>query len=244
MQSESIAKLSEALAKAQGEMGHAHKAADNPFFKSKYADLPAVIDAARPHLSNHGLSVVQVTDITPDGITLVTQLSHSSGEWIRGTYPVRPVKQDPQGFGSALTYARRYAYQSMVGIATSTDDDDGNAASGNSTKPESAASQQRKFNAFIEKAKTCLSPSGFLTQNRIEILEMKDSSPEPDLTMINIVKALTTPFTILLESCDDPDELSGDEQIFLDTLKKYYELGHKELLSDIRKRKDELELKA
>jgi len=243
MQSESIAKLSEALAKAQGEMGHAQKAADNPFFKSKYADLPAVIDAARSHLSKYGLSVIQVTDFTPDGISLITQLNHSSGEWIRGSYPVRPVKQDPQGFGSALTYARRYAYQSMVGIATSLDDDDGNAASGNSIKPESAASQQRKFNAFVEKAKTCVSPSAFLTQNRIDILEMKDSSPEPDLTMVHIVKALTIPFLILLESCDDPAELSGKEQVFLDTLKKYYELGHKELLSDIRKRKEELEQK-
>jgi hypothetical protein len=137
-QTESIAKLADALAKAQAETQHASKSAENPFFKSKYADLPAIIDAARPHLTKHGLSVTQPTDFDETGIFVITQISHSSGEWVRGYYPVRPTKNDPQGVGSALTYARRYSYQSLVGIATSADDDDGNAASvpnGNGAKP-------------------------------------------------------------------------------------------------------------
>jgi hypothetical protein len=128
-QSESIIKLAESLAKAQGEMGHAHKGADNPFFKSKYSDLSTVIDAARPYLTKNNLSIVQFTDFDESGMKLITMMCHPSGEWIKGYYPIRPIKTDPQAFGSAITYARRYAYQAMVGIASAMDDDDGNAAS-------------------------------------------------------------------------------------------------------------------
>lgn len=134
-QSNSIKKLATALSKAQAEMQHAKKAEDNPFFKSKYADLPAVIDVARPLLAKNGLSVSQMTDVDENGkITLITQLMHSSGEWIRGYYPVNPVKTDPQAIGSAITYARRYSFCAVIGVAATGEDDDGNAASGH--KPD------------------------------------------------------------------------------------------------------------
>lgn len=129
--SDSINELATALSKAQGEMGHAGKTADNPFFKSKYADLSAVIDAARPALAKHGLSVVQIPDVDAEGnVTLITQLCHASGQWIRSWYPVKPVKADPQGLGSAITYSRRYAYSAITGVAAADEDDDDNAASG------------------------------------------------------------------------------------------------------------------
>ena len=129
--SESIGKLAEALAKAQGEIEHAAKVADNPFFKSKYADLPAIYDVSRKALAGNGLAVVQATDIESDGsVMLVTTLMHSSGEWTRSWYPVKPVKNDPQGLGSAMTYSRRYTYSAIVGVAAMNEDDDGNAASG------------------------------------------------------------------------------------------------------------------
>ncbi len=134
-QSESIAKLSEALAKAQGVMEGASKDSSNPFFKSKYADLSAVWDACRKPLSDNGLSVVQTSDFIPDHPEMVcieTILCHSSGEWIRGRLAVKPVKPDPQSVGSCITYLRRYSLQSMVGIAP--EDDDGNAASGQGAK--------------------------------------------------------------------------------------------------------------
>jgi len=128
MKSESIKELAAALSKAQGLFDHAKKDVSNAFFKSKYADLASVIDAAKKPLSEHGLAVVQVVDVSDDGITyLETTLMHSSGEWINGRYPILPIKSDPQSFGSALTYARRYAFSAMTGIAA--DDDDGNAAS-------------------------------------------------------------------------------------------------------------------
>jgi hypothetical protein len=130
-QSESIAKLSEALAKAQGVMEGASKDSNNPFFKSKYADLSSVWDACRKPLSDNGLSVVQTADFIPehpDMVCLETILCHSSGEWIKGKLAVKPVKSDPQSVGSCITYLRRYSLQSIVGIAP--EDDDGNAASG------------------------------------------------------------------------------------------------------------------
>lgn len=140
-QSAEIKELAKALVSAQGEMKMAEKSAQNPFFKSNYADLPAVIESTRPALTKNGLSVVQSTDLTEKGdFVLVTLLLHVSGQWIGGVYPLRPQKADPQGYGSAITYARRYAYQAMVCGASADDDDDGNAATGH---PQSAASNGR-----------------------------------------------------------------------------------------------------
>ena len=124
--------LNKALAKCQGEIIPASKDSDNPFFKSKYADLSAILDAVRKPLQNNGLSITQTTKYENQIIILITTLRHESGEEVSGEYPVIPLKQDPQGFGSALTYARRYALQSILMVAAE-DDDDGNAAS--QTKP-------------------------------------------------------------------------------------------------------------
>ena len=126
--SSSIDKLAASLAKAQSEMAKAHKDKKNPFFKSTYADLAACWDACRDPLSKNGLAVVQVPAATDAGVMLTTILMHSSGQWVSGTLPVNPVKDDPQGMGSALTYARRYGLCALVGISPA--DDDGNAASG------------------------------------------------------------------------------------------------------------------
>lgn len=126
IKSETINELATALSKAQGEMSAAKKDTTNPFFKSKYADLSSVWEAARGPLSKNGLSVVQTTNPT-DGksVELVTALLHSSGQWITGTMVMIPTKQDPQGLGSCITYMRRYALSAILGI--SQDDDDANA---------------------------------------------------------------------------------------------------------------------
>lgn len=127
--SESIAALAAALAKAQGEMGAAKKESVNPHFRSKYADLAAVWEAARGPLSRNGLAIVQACEPSDSGVRLTTMLMHSSGEWISGAISVPVAKADAQGIGSALTYARRYALASTLGIAAD-EDDDGNAAVG------------------------------------------------------------------------------------------------------------------
>lgn len=131
--SPTVAELAKALCKAQGKMTHAIREANNPFFRSKYADLASVVEASRPALVANGLSVVQYTQ----GNTLFTMLLHESGEWIRGSIELKPMRQqkdagwvaaeDPQSYGSCITYARRYAMAAITGVAT--DDDDGNAAS-------------------------------------------------------------------------------------------------------------------
>ncbi len=128
----SINELAAALSKAQAEIKGATKDSKNTFFKSSYADLASVWEACRIPLTKNGLAVIQTTDVIADtgGDTtlLVTTLVHSSGQYIQGRYPIHPVKNDPQSLGSAITYARRYALQAIVGIAP--DDDDGEAAMG------------------------------------------------------------------------------------------------------------------
>ena len=139
--SETIAELAKALAAAQGEFEAVDRGATNPFFNSKYADLPSVVKAASPILSKHGIAVSQLPDFDGDNDLLTTLIMHESGEWIEATmrlFLVRQVKGegwveslDPQSQGSAQTYGRRYSYSGGVGVVTEVDDD-GNAAS---TKP-------------------------------------------------------------------------------------------------------------
>lgn len=124
----SIKELATAMAKAQAEIKAALKDSKNPHFKSSYADLTSVWDACRTALTKNGLSVVQIPNFQGDEVWLETMLLHASGESISGRYPLRPQQQTPQGYGSALTYARRYSLAAMVGVVAD-EDDDGNAAS-------------------------------------------------------------------------------------------------------------------
>jgi len=133
-QSPEIGELVKALARVQGAMAPVIKGKANPFFKSKYADLAAIWDALREPLAENGLAVVQTNNGGPaDEVTIITTLAHISGQWIRGKLTMRPVKADPQGIGSAITYGRRYALAAIVGIAP--EDDDGNAASARTVTP-------------------------------------------------------------------------------------------------------------
>lgn len=135
-QSPEISELAKAIVKAQTEMTPAVKASVNPFFKSKYADLSAVWAAIAPFTMN-GIAITQLPQASLDGshIVLATQLTHAeSGQWMRSCLTMPVVKNDPQGFGSALTYARRYALGCMTGLVTE-EDDDGNSASHPPNKP-------------------------------------------------------------------------------------------------------------
>ena len=148
--------IATALIKAQQEIGKAHTDKTNPHFRSKYASLEAVMDAVLPALHKHGLCVIQAPKVhtrlkggLPNGEefqTLETMLIHESGQEIVGTYLLKPVKEDPQGYGSALTYARRYSLASMLGVVQ--EDDDGHAAS----KPTPSAMD--KLEAELKEAET------------------------------------------------------------------------------------------
>ena len=118
--SNSIKELATALCNFQGAVEKIKKSETNPFFKSKYADLSAILDVIRQPLADNGLSFVQF----PKGrYGLETMLMHSSGEWISESYEMEPTKHDPQGAGSVITYQRRYALGAILGLNIDIDDD-------------------------------------------------------------------------------------------------------------------------
>lgn len=120
--------VSAALVKAQRSFGPALKDKTNPAFRSKYADLGACIDAVMDALNANGIALIQRQHPHDGGVCVETIFIHESGEQISaGMLPVPATKQDAQGYGSAMTYARRYSLMAACGIAP--EDDDGNAAS-------------------------------------------------------------------------------------------------------------------
>lgn len=126
IKSPEISKLAGALLKFQKDIEPVKKEADNPFYKSKYADLASIIDAIREPLAKQGLSFAQF----PAGeCGLTSILLHESGEFLEETFTMKPIDNKPQTAGSWITYMRRYALSAMLGLATE-EDDDGNAASG------------------------------------------------------------------------------------------------------------------
>lgn len=144
--------IADALAAAQAEMTDPVKDSVNPHFKSKFVSLCALFQAVRPVLAKHGIAFTQTTRVEDDGRVLLVTRLHWHDEEIVGYYPVVTTKNDPQGFGSAVTYAKRYAFQAIVGVAAD-EDDDGNAASAASSKP--SASQVDALAEFIAKVKAC-----------------------------------------------------------------------------------------
>lgn len=130
--SDQINELATALALAQAKMSNAIKNAENPAFKqagrvSKYADLASVREASLGCLNENGIALLQTTEATEHGVLLITRLIHKSGQWIEGSYPL-PLNPNVQQAASAMTYARRYGWSAICGLATELDDD-GDAAS-------------------------------------------------------------------------------------------------------------------
>ena len=125
--------IATALAKAQMNMGKALKQSANPAFKSKYADLSNVIEACLPALNEAGIALIQPTGEDDHGRYVETVLIHGeSGESLSCRVPLIIAKHDMQGYGSAVTYARRYGLMALTGIAP--EDDDGNAAAASARK--------------------------------------------------------------------------------------------------------------
>jgi hypothetical protein len=150
--SNSIKEIASAMTKAQAEMSGAKKGAVNPFFKSKYADLNSVVDAVRIPFSDNGLSYSQFPLFEEGRVGVETILMHESGEWISSILMLPMVKQDPQAAGSAITYARRYALQSIAGIPSEDDDGQGSMGKGPAAKVTGDISGKPLDNDRIEKA--------------------------------------------------------------------------------------------
>lgn len=134
--------IASALACAQMEMGKALKSATNPHFKKMYADLGSVMDACLEPLNKHGIAVIQPTGEGEYGRYVKTILIHgSTGQTLECEVPLIVGKNDMQGYGSAVTYARRYGLMAMAGIAP--EDDDGNAAAKSAPKPIQAVTPEQ-----------------------------------------------------------------------------------------------------
>jgi hypothetical protein len=133
-------KLAEALSKAQSEMKNAVLNRTNPHFRSKYADLSAVREATLPALTKNGLAITQTMQMQDGGMRLITRLHHISGEFLTSEFPLPMQVDKPQVVGSATTYARRYCWAAICGIASDEDDDAEVAqANGNGMAKTSAA---------------------------------------------------------------------------------------------------------
>jgi hypothetical protein len=141
--------IATALVKAQKEFAPALKTATNPHFKSKYVGLDGCVEAVIDALNNNGIALIQKNHDCDDGVKVETIFLHESGEeYSGGILHVPAAKHDPQGYGSALTYARRYSLMATCGIAP--EDDDGNAASGAVKKSPAPNLQQPPLNVRRE----------------------------------------------------------------------------------------------
>lgn len=178
-----IKHIAAAMVKAQKGFAPALKSSSNPHFKSKYADLAACVEAVVDSLNANGIMLVQKQHPNDSGVSVETIFVHESGEtFSAGVLTVPAAKQDPQGYGSALTYARRYSLMAACGIAP--EDDDGNAAAKQPTQ------SHRKGN---ERAATAA------TRVADEIIEAIRADLE-----LRVVEKYQT-------ACDDPDPAFIDQ---------------------------------
>lgn len=166
-----------ALAKAQSLMKVASMAAENPYFKNRYADLTSIVQASRPALTAQGLSVTQQI-IPQDGQTiLLTTLGHSSGQFIQSAARILPPKADVQSLGSYITYLRRYSYAALIGVVTDDGIDD---------DAEIAVAPQRELVAKGTALNTKYNPTDnryeTITKEQLEELEY-ELAEYPDIAM-------------------------------------------------------------
>lgn len=175
-----------AFVEAQKAMGDVIKTKRNDHFKSKYAELADVIDAVQGALNANGFSIIQPVSTEAGGtvVRITTMLLHKSGQWMRSTLAMRPVKADPQGVGSAITYGRRYGLMAMTGVAP--EDDDGNAASGRDGRSQpmqqapaqNAAATAAEIEREIDQAETEATLKEVLARNSQRLAALPDATKE------------------------------------------------------------------
>ena len=224
--SENITNLATSLLKAQKAMGSALKDAENPYFKSNYADLKAVIDAIKEPLNDNGITFLQAVNGCGDGNPVIeTMLLHESGQYLCTRTPIFCVKPDnPQAFGSGVTYSKRYALQAFLGLPTK--DDDGNAGAGKNQK--STAQKETKTQETLQgKSKEIVEQAffNFSTENKDALADgfvfSKELFTEAIITHFkklptrkdSIKKIITTvkPIECTVEARDDLDEFPQEE---------------------------------
>jgi hypothetical protein len=182
--SESIGQLAQALAKAQKSYKPLKKESTNPYFNSKYADLAAVLESTKDALADNNLAVIQLSSYVDNKAVVRTILAHESGEFISEDLALPNKKDDAQGIGSSLTYGRRYAYSSIVGVSADSDDDGAGATGGKS--PENPAPKpQPKVNQTPAKPKDSPRPKEETPKPKEEVKQevvKNDENRLPDKT--------------------------------------------------------------
>lgn len=220
--------ISSALVKAQKEFGPALKSSSNPHFRSKYADLSACVEAVIDGLNNNGVFLMQSSHLCEDGVTVETVFIHESGEQISaGKLHVPASKQDAQGYGSALTYARRYALMAACGIAP--EDDDGNAA----TRPKQAEKPVEKPAPKAEKPPAKIEGK----PGRWQITVKTDAAATP----VEFVNAVAKAVVVCLEQAASQAEVMDIYKVnrsLFDKVKELDEGSHKDLMEAFKTKKD------
>jgi len=200
--SENIIELAKSLLKAQSEIISAIKDSTNPYFKSTYADLTSVIEAVKPALNKNGIIFLQAVNMTETSPVVETILLHESGQFISTKTPVYCLKpNDPQAFGSGITYSKRYALQALLGLPT--EDDDGKDAS--KEKPqrvEITEAQQAYIDKVGEKLFDSLPENMALDSKKLAALlySVKGSYPD-DLNTVGTAAAYIVNSKKLINLC-------------------------------------------
>ena len=215
--------IAAALVKAQKEFGPALKTSTNPHFRSRYADLSACVEAVIDALNNNGIYLMQLTDEHDGGVKVSTTFIHESGEQLSGGTLFMPAsKHDAQGFGSALSYARRYSLMAACGIAP--EEDDGNAAS----KPV-APKVMPKAVAKAPEAPPAPPPklAGTVSQWQLKV------SAEPETTVDDWSSTIadTTNFALeMAQSVNDVNSIYKINKVVYDRLKELDSVTYSMLL--------------
>ena len=224
--------ISTALVKAQKEFGPALKTHTNPAFRSKYANLSACIEAVIDALNNNNIFLMQPTHECSDGVIVETIFIHESGEQMSsGKLHVPASKHDAQGYGSALTYARRYSLMTACGIAP--EDDDGNAAS--NPKPTTLL----KVPAPAPKP---VAPPVKIAGKEGEWQLKVATNPGSDAAAwIDIVKEATSLMLSFAKSKDDVLNIFKNNRNIFDQLKLVSEDHHKDIMDSFATSKKSFE---
>jgi hypothetical protein len=203
--SESIVNLAAALTVAQGEFGPVAKNAENPHFRSKFADFQAILSAVVPILTKNNLAVSQHPCVHEGVDALETMLLHSSGEYLTSTMLLHLDKPGMQALGSAITYSKRYALLAILGIGTFDEDDDGNAAQAHAERTTNQKSgiseaQMKLINSLTTERKFPVDVKDYVS----EIVGREVASPK-SLTSLEARKVIEAMMT-LPTSVNDPNK--------------------------------------
>ncbi len=196
-----------AFCRAQKAFTSAARDRDNPFYKSKYADMASVWSAVREPLADNDLSITQEAGMQGELLVVTTTLLHVSGESMTGTWGAKPAKMDPQGIGAATTYARRMGLCCLLGVVAD-DDDDGNAASGKTDAPARSAPPTTK--ATVAAGSAASPPSAPAAaagpseaEAAVEVM-WKEGQPAPKPAPARSVKSAATSTTPAEPATDAP----------------------------------------